>query len=385
MKAVHFGAGNIGRGFIGSLLYESGYETIFVDVNKEIVDLLNARKEYNVVLADQSKETATIKNVSAINSMQQPEQVIEAIANADIVTTAVGPTILPIIAKSLVEGLRLRVQKNNTPLNIIACENLIGGSTLLKESVYSQLAEEEKAIFDQRFAFPDAAVDRIVPNQVNEDKLLVMVEPYYEWVVEQSSMIGDIPKINGVTYVEDLNPYIERKLFTVNTGHAVAAYLGYHAGIKTIDQALEVEEIRTLLEKTLQETGRLLSEKHSFNLDEHELYIQKIITRFLNVNLADDVTRVGRGPLRKLGPNDRLVGPARQFIEIVGEEPVYLAKAIAAAFHYDVQTDEEAVQIQQLIRDKGLKTAITEVTKLDQTSRLLTLIVEQYEQLNDQN
>ncbi|WP_332634028.1 mannitol-1-phosphate 5-dehydrogenase [Halalkalibacter flavus] len=382
MIAVHFGAGNIGRGFIGSLLYDSGYETFFVDVNKEIVDLINERKEYNVVLADQSKETVTIKNVSAINSMQDPELVKEAIVKADIVTTAVGPNILPIIAKSIQDGLSLRLESNKTPLNIIACENLIGGSTLLKEHVYKNLSDTEKMTFNQYFAFPDAAVDRIVPNQVNEDKLLVMVEKYYEWVVEQSKMIGDIPEVAGVTYVDELNPFIERKLFTVNTGHAVAAYLGYQAGMKTIDQALANEEIKDLLEKTLQETGLLLSKKHSFNVEEHNVYIDKIINRFLNPNLADDVTRVGRGPLRKLGPNDRLIGPAKQFVEMVGDDPVYLVKAIAAALHYDVKTDEEAVQIQNLIKEKGLETAIMEVTKLDQNSRLFTLIVNQYNQLN---
>ncbi|MCL7749659.1 mannitol-1-phosphate 5-dehydrogenase [Halalkalibacter alkaliphilus] len=382
MIAVHFGAGNIGRGFIGSLLYDSGYETVFVDVNKEIVDLINERKEYNVVLADQSKETVTIKNVSAINSIQDPDLVKEAIVKADIVTTAVGPNILPIIAKSIHEGLSLRLESNKTPLNIIACENLIGGSTLLKEHVYQNLSDTEKETFDQYFAFPDAAVDRIVPNQVNEDKLLVMVEPYYEWVVEQSKMIGDVPEVAGVTYVDELNPFIERKLFTVNTGHAVAAYLGYQAGMRTIDQALANEEIKDLLEKTLQETGLLLSKKHSFNVAEHNVYIDKIINRFLNPNLADDVTRVGRGPFRKLGPNDRLIGPAKQFIEMVGDDPVYLVKAIAAALHYDVKTDEEAVQIQNLIQEKGLETAIMEVTKLDQNSRLFTLIVNQYNGLN---
>ncbi|KHF39096.1 mannitol-1-phosphate 5-dehydrogenase [Halalkalibacter okhensis] len=384
MIAVHFGAGNIGRGFIGSLLYDSGYETIFVDVNEEIVDLINERKEYQVVLADQSKETVTIKNVSAINSMQDADLVKKAIAEADIVTTAVGPNILPIIAKSIQEGLRLRLELNNkTPLNIIACENLIGGSTLLKESVYKSLSDEEKEVFNQYFAFPDAAVDRIVPNQVNEDKLLVMVEPYFEWVVEQSKMVGDIPQIEGITYVEELNPYIERKLFTVNTGHAVAAYLGYQAGIQTIDQALANEQIKDLLEKTLQETGLLLSKKHSFDISEHNSYIKKIITRFLNENLADDVTRVGRGPLRKLGPNDRLVGPAKQFVELVGSEPIYLAKAIAAALNYDVKTDDEAVQIQNLIQEKGIEATVTEVTKLEKDSRLFTLIVQQYHELKN--
>ncbi|ARK28587.1 mannitol-1-phosphate 5-dehydrogenase [Halalkalibacter krulwichiae] len=382
MRAVHFGAGNIGRGFIGLLLNESGFHTTFVDVNSEIVELLNERQEYKVVLAANSKDEVLVNDVSAINSITEKELVIEAIAKADLVTTAVGPNILAVIAPLLAKGLSERVKENRTPLNVIACENLIGGSTLLKEHVYSHLSEADQALIKQLVAFPDAAVDRIVPNQSNEDKLLVMVEPYYEWVVDESMLIGEKPAVKGITYVEELNPYIERKLFTVNTGHAVTAYLGYHYQISSIDQAVNNDEVRVLLEQTLNETGELLVKKHGFNKEEHQTYIGKIIERFKNVYLADDVTRVGRGPLRKLGPNDRLVGPAKQYIEVVQKQPVYLAKSIAAALHYDVKTDEEAVKVQQLLAEKGLQHAISEITELIPSDPLFELIVEQYQLLN---
>ncbi len=318
MLAVHFGAGNIGRGFIGLLLNQSGYHTTFVDVNGEIVDLINATQEYRVVLADQTKEEVTVTNVAAINSMNDPDKVIDAIVQADIVTTAVGPNILPIIAKSIVAGLRKRVTENKKDLSIIACENLIGGSTLLKNSVYEALSEEEKVEFDKYFSFPDAAVDRIVPNQTNDDKLMVTVEPYYEWVVDQSMIKDEVPPVKGITFVDDLTPFIERKLFTVNTGHAIAAYLGYHAGMKTIDEALADNEIKANLEHTLNETGQLLVKKYGFEMDDHKAYINKIINRFLNPYISDEVTRVGRAPLRKLGANDRLVSPAKQFSEVIG-------------------------------------------------------------------
>jgi mannitol-1-phosphate 5-dehydrogenase len=226
-----------------------------------------------VVLADQTQEELMVKNVSAINSMSQPEELEEAIVKADIITTAVGPAILPIIAKALVKGLRKRIEGNRSPLNIIACENLIGGSSLLKMHVYEQLAPDETEAFDQAFAFPDAAVDRIVPNQTNEDKLLVTVEPYYEWVVDRSAIIGETPAIKGITYVDDLTPFIERKLFTVNTGHAVTAYIGYQKGFTTIDEALQDETVRELVESALNETGMVLIGKYRFDKNEHQAYI----------------------------------------------------------------------------------------------------------------
>jgi mannitol-1-phosphate 5-dehydrogenase len=380
--AIHFGAGNIGRGFIGNLLYHSRYETCFVDVNREIVDLLNEKNEYRVVLAEPTQAEVVIKNVRAINSALNPEQVIEAIAEADLVTTAIGPNILPFIADLLADGLRKRMERTDKPLNIIACENMIGGTSFLKEKIYEKLTVDEISLFDERFGFPDSAVDRIVPNQVNEDKLMVKVEPFYEWVVEEPKIIGEKPPVKGITFVQELIPFIERKLFTVNTGHALAAYFGYHYGMETINSAMANKEISELVEGALKESGAFLVKKYGFNEEEHNKYIQKIIGRFSNDYIVDEVTRVGRSPIRKLGPNDRLVSPARQYAEVFGTEPTFLLKGIAAALSYDVQSDEESVQVQTTIREQGIDAAIGKYTKLDPTSILFTGIVEQYQQLN---
>jgi mannitol-1-phosphate 5-dehydrogenase len=378
LLAVHFGAGNIGRGFIGNLLFHSNYETCFVDVNSEIVDLLNEKKQYRVVLADPSQEEVVIKNVRAINSASNPQLVIEAIANADLITTAIGPNILPFIASLLADGLRKRIELNAKPLNVIACENMIGGSSLLKEKVYEKISDAEKTLFDERFGFPDSAVDRIVPNQINEDKLMVKVEPFYEWVVEETKIVGDKPEITGITYVNELVPYIERKLFTVNTGHALAAYFGYYFGIETINKAMENEQINALVKGALKESGDFLVAKYGFDQDVHSKYIQKIIKRFANSYITDEVTRVGRSPIRKLGSNDRLVSPARQYHELVGKEPIYLMKGIAAALLYDYYGDEEAIQVHTAIEVSGLEQAIQQYTELNPDSALFKGVIEQY-------
>ncbi|OLN23020.1 mannitol-1-phosphate 5-dehydrogenase [Domibacillus antri] len=377
MLAVHFGAGNIGRGFIGSLLYQSGYETCFVDVNSEIVDLINEKGEYRVVLADASHEELLVKNVRALNSASDPDKVVDAIAKADLVTAAVGPNILPHISGLIAEGLK----KRTTPVNVIACENMVGGSTLLKEKVYEKVTEAERAAFDKRVGFPDAAVDRIVPNQSNEDKLMVTVEPFYEWAVDETKIIGDKPPVDGITWVNDLKPYIERKLFTVNTGHAVAAYFGWQAGARTINEALESDKIKQALAATLQETGRFLVTKYGFDEAGHNAYIEKIIGRFANPYISDEVTRVGRSPIRKLGGNDRLVSPASQYAKLLGETPVYLAKSIAAALLYDYAQDPEAVEVQETVQQDGLASAITRFTQLQEEQPLFKEVVMQYEDI----
>ncbi|MBA4603803.1 mannitol-1-phosphate 5-dehydrogenase [Thermoactinomyces mirandus] len=381
MLAVHFGAGNIGRGFIGSLLHQSGYEVCFVDVNQEIVDLLNQKQAYKIGYADDSKKEMTVTNIRAISSQTHPEQVVSAIAEADMVTTAVGPNVLPLIAGLIAKGLAKRVQISDKPLNIIACENMIGGSSLLKEKVYEQLNESEKEACENMIGFPDAAVDRIVPNQSHQDRLMVVVEPFYEWVVDRTGMVGKV-RVQGMTLVDDLKPYIERKLYTVNTGHVVAAYLGYQAGFKTINEVMANPTIRDHVRNTLEETGQLLINKHDFQDQEHQKYIEKIIQRFSNPHISDEVTRVGRSPIRKLGPNDRLVSPARQYMKYVGKQPVYLAKAIAAALLYDFEQDPDAVTIQKNIRQDGLESTIQHYTQIPSDSDLMKLIIQQYHQFS---
>ncbi len=365
MRALHFGAGNIGRGFIGGLLSESGYAVTFVDVNEEIVNLLNEKKAYTVVLADLESKETMINGVKAINSQKAPDQVIEAIKSADLITTAVGPHVLPIIARLIAKGISERIKENKQPLNIIACENMIGAGTLLKDKVYELLTEAEKESLAACIAFPNSAVDRIVPNQTNKDKLLVSVEPYYEWVIDESEIIGETPPINGAAFAESLTPYIERKLFTVNTGHCITAYLGYMSGHTDIKQAIENDYIANTVKGALMESGKVLVKKHGFDQDEHIAYIDKIIHRFKNPFISDEIVRVGRSPIRKLGPADRLISPAVQYYEAFGTVPENLLKGISAGYLYDHPEDEESREIQHAIQTKGITYAVETYSGLD--------------------
>ncbi len=109
MKALHFGAGNIGRGFIGKLLADAGVELTFADVNQTVLDLLNSRKSYAVHVVGEQERVENVNNVSAVNSGS--EAAVALIAEADLVTTAVGPQILGKIAGTIAKGLVLRHQQ----------------------------------------------------------------------------------------------------------------------------------------------------------------------------------------------------------------------------------------------------------------------------------
>ncbi|MGM1032591.1 MAG: mannitol-1-phosphate 5-dehydrogenase [Bacillota bacterium] len=377
-QAVHFGAGNIGRGFIGALFSQSGYHVTFVDIADQIIDQLNEKKQYQVKLATDQQESVTVENVSGLNSLKQEEEVIKAISEATHLTTAIGPNILPHIAPLIAKGLASRVKETDEKLYVIACENQISATDLLEGYILKNLDQATKEQLADKVYFFNSAVDRIVPIQNNEGSLDVLVEPYYEWVVETKE---NIPAVEGMTIVKELAPFIERKLFTVNTGHAVIAYLGYLKDKKsTIDQSLEDASIVEQVKKTLGETGAYLIKQYGLDAGEHQQYIEKIINRFKNSYLNDSVNRVGRSPLRKLGPNDRLVRPAVE-AKKAGLSYTNLAKAIAAALLFDFNEDEEALKLQTMIKEHGVASALKEVSGLDENSEITEEIINHYNNL----
>lgn len=384
MKAVHFGAGNIGRGFIGLLLSQSGFEVTFVARNERKVRMLQQQRMYSVMLANEARDIQLVNNVTAMSN-EDVEGIAEEIAAADLVTTAVGVGALKHIAASVAAGIELRLRRGNArPLHVIACENALDGSAQLKRRILAHIPDELQPMLETCVAFPNTAVDRIVPRQAEDNPLKVTVEPYYEWVIDRSAMLGDFPKIDGVKYVDALEPYIERKLFTVNTGHCVAAYYGYLAGYDTIQEAMKDEEVRTRVVKAMEETGSLLTFKYNLDEEKHNRYIQTMVRRFTNPRLTDEVVRVGRSPLRKLSPHDRLVRPALQAHRL-GLDVKHLTGAIAAALHFDHGEDPEAVKLQRALKRKGVEEVITQYMGIPHRHAIHQNIVGKYYELKNRN
>ena len=363
MKDVHFGAGNIGRGFIGATLADNGFEIEFVDVNATVIDALNERHEYPVEYAAPGKKRITVRDVSGINNAKEPEKVVQAIAQADLVTTAIGPKVLPLIAPLIAQGLKARQDAGNQqPLDVAACENMIGAGDALKKEVYSHLDGDTVAFVDQYVGFPNAAVDRIVPEQHHDDPLLVAVEPFKEWVIDKSMLKNPAIHLTGVEYADDLEPYIERKLFSVNTGHATVAYNGKFMGYTTIGEAVKDPQILKLLRSALGETRALLADKWpNFTMADLEAYHEKIVSRFENPYISDAIARVGRTPIRKLGYNERFIRPIRECRER-GLAYDTLLKTAGRIFTFDEPNDQESVRLMKMVADQPLDKVVAEVT-----------------------
>ena len=369
MTAVHFGAGNIGRGFIGLLLHNAGHHVTFVDVAGPLIEELNAADSYRVIETGVGATTHTVTDFAALNSATQPDDVAEAIATADIVTTAVGPNVLKFVAPLIARGLELRTSE--APLVVMACENAIGATDILR----SEIEKNTDSGALSRGTFANTAVDRIVPLQPDGHGLDVTVESFCEWVIDRSAFAGEAPSIPEAHFVENLSPYIERKLLTVNTGHASTAYLGKQRGATYIAEAIDDPEVRVAVTAVLAETTEMLVRRHGMPLAEQQEYAAKTLTRFTNPDLADLVDRVGRQPIRKLSRHERLIEPAAALAE-TGVTPKALLAVVTAAMKFDVADDPESVELQLRRHTSTAEDIARDVCGIDETHPLFEGLVE---------
>ncbi|KAF7308224.1 Mannitol dehydrogenase domain-containing protein [Mycena chlorophos] len=406
-RGLHFGAGNIGRGFIAPLLLKSGYHVVFADVDEELIETINRDKAYDVHILDSTKEEGddaapAVEEVNRVKGvLATTDDVIRELAHPKLklVTTAVGLPVLEKIAPTLAKGLKARKNAGAGTINIIACENAIGATVTLEEHIHKHLdGEDEKAYVSDKVGFANCSVDRIVPpfdpasyDGHTESSLDVGVENFFEWVVDLTALKPDsaleVP-VEGMSLTKHLPAYNERKLFTLNCGHAITAYLGHLKGHKTIAESIDDQEILDIVRGALRnESGKALCRRHSSEFDEkgHHDYIETILQRFANEAVKDEVVRVGRQPLRKLGKKDRLIGPASLCVEYKLVPLPNLAMGIAAALHYANDEDEQSVEMRKKLEEMGVEGYVVELTGFEQGGDACKGIVEAYEKLRKWN
>ncbi|MCK5803696.1 MAG: mannitol dehydrogenase, partial [Lentisphaeria bacterium] len=313
-QAVMFGAGNIGRGFIGQLFSESGCEVVFVDVDEELIATLNREGSYHLqTVFNDEVDDFRIGPVRAVNGADA-EAAADVVAQADVGATAVGAGALKYVAPTLARGIARRSRDNAPPLNIIVCENLKGAAAHLRTLVRESIAPEAVAYLADSVGFVDTVIGRMVPMPTPEmrarDVSFIRVEPYKELPVDQAGFVGEIPEISAMEAHDNFPLYTARKLYIHNCGHALLAYIGYLRGHEFGYEAMKDSVVREGLDKGLRESlGGIVAEYGADRawLEEH---VDDLMRRFSNTVLADTIFRLGRDPLRKLAPSDRLVGAA---------------------------------------------------------------------------
>ena len=401
--AVVFGAGNVGRGFLGQLFSESGYEVVFVDIDGPLIAALNERRGYTIRLVDNERaEEVVVSPVRALLSSDHQE-VAEALATAAIAATAVGVRALPYIAPLVAEAISLRAgggpnlrlapggtaretTGHPSPLNIIICENLKNAAAAFNRMVVEHLPEHLLPYMEANVGFVDTVIARMVPPPTEEmrqeDPSLILVEPYKELPVDRSGFAGPIPEITGMQPIDNFAIYTARKLYVHNCGHAMLGYLGYQRGHTYGYDALEDKVIRPLLEAALAESNGGIVAAHDADPQWLQAHMADLLRRFANRALGDTVLRLARDPLRKLAPTDRLVGAAR-LAEQAGQTPRALSWGIAAGYRFDHADDPLAMKLQQRITAEGFDQVLADVSGISADEPLAALVRERYVELDE--
>jgi len=376
MQVIHFGAGNIGKGFIANVLSHNGFDVCFVDVDKANIEAIKRDNKYQIEILELEPKRVEVNNISILDGINEQQQIINKMGQVDLITTSVGVNNLASIAPIIIKGLIHRFERQNWPINIIANENAINASDILKKIIIEQLPKEHQQILPY-IGFVNSAIDRQAVTRIEADKTITAVEPFWEWVINQKEMVlNQLPKIVDVTYVDDLQPYIEKKLYIVNLGHATLAYLGFIANKVTILETLSIKSFRDFAQKVMQDSARYLSEKYGFSKDYLFDYIENTLNRFANPHLQDAVLRVANSPIRKLSPNERLIGPLMQLHN--RHLPINnLAKVIAMALLFKAPQDPQALELQHFIAQHGIEQTISHYCQISDP-RIISIIKHYY-------
>lgn len=382
MSCVIFGAGKIARGFVGHLLYLSGIDFVFVEKVDALCDLINSRQQYLVnILGDSSKNTV-VKNARALKFSQE-EEIAEAIARADCVFDSVGGKNLMEIVPFLRLGIERRAQVNPKPMNIVTCENWKKPADVLKDGIAQTIDPAHKAFFEENVGITEAVIMRSAiestPELLAQDPLVVNVQDFWKFPFDASRIKAPMPE--GMMCLEpiyEFTGFLERKFYTYNAANGTTSFVGAILGYQYIADAAFDERILQILDGVYKETATALSKKHNFPFEEQWAFTRTSLNKLRDRNIVDYIERNARDPMRKLGPDDRLVGSARLCLEY-GVMPENLAIAIACAIHYEQPTDEFAVQLKQLRQEKGISYILENVCKIAPDGVLAKLILEKIE------
>ena len=383
--ALQIGAGNIGRGFMGELFAAGGYRVTFVDVDDPLIAALDDRGAYDIHhVTNAGDDTVRVTGVRALHA-SDTDAVADAIAVCDVACTAVGVRAMEAAAPMLAAGIARRlVRPDAPPLTVITCENLIGAGAHLQVLVWQAFMNQVSAVlvdhdtFEHQVGFAEAVVSRMVPLVPKEtrrrDPAWIACEPYARLPVDATAFRGPVPPVPGLEPVPNIRAHQRRKLATHNMSHAACAYHGYRAGHEYLWQAMADAAVLTTVRGAMAETGRALCSRFGFDPGEQRAHEDDLLERYRNRALGDQVVRVAADPLRKLGPDDRLIGAARLCLE-EGIEPIHVLRAVRAALAYDHPADPSAVRLAAMLAENGRGHVLREVCGLSEADPLFARLI----------
>jgi len=379
---VVVGTGRVAGGSLAPLLRAAGWEVILVGRNRTVIEAINAGSGLWLNVAGDPSGSRWIGGVRAV-SLDDPS-LRGIVAGADLVATAVGPSSLPEVGRLLAPLLHARLQTSGDPVNVVAFENHRRAPEILTRGLlegHTPLA----AYIGRRIGVGGAAVWRAVSDRkVTPSGVRYDANGVDECYVDAASLVAGAPLDGSIPGLELVRPFDERiveKLWVFNAGHAAAAYLGWHAGCETLDEAMANEGIFAMVSAVVREAQEALeaylaTRPGSVPIPSRRL--SSILDLYADPALGDTVVRVARDPRRKLAADDRLIAPASACLA-AGMRPDALPHVIAAALAYGEESDPQARDLRRELEFLEPEEVLSEVSTLDRNDELTRLVCQRYQ------
>jgi mannitol-1-phosphate 5-dehydrogenase len=377
-SAAVVGAGKIARGFIGHLLYLSGFETTFVDVDASLVAKLRAAGSYNIYILGDPSKNCVVSDIHAYVNVD--EGAAAAISSSDVIFISVGGTNLESLGPLLAQALDRRALDRRGPVNIVVCENWPGAARSLSAAITSALGPLRTARTSGLFGVAESTVLRSciepTPEQRLADPLSIQAQDHWTLEVDADALVTRLPEIIGLTPIHNFAHALERKVYTYNMCNATISYIGSLLGYLTLAEAARDVRVLRVVSHANEQVGTAICRAFGYAPEDQAAFADKALKKFQDPTIADPIRRQTHDPLRKLSRHDRLIGPAMMCIE-QGVEPAAVAIAIAAALRYRDPHDPSAVEMRRLVETMGESRALSRIGELPLDSPLVSLVAQQ--------
>jgi mannitol-1-phosphate 5-dehydrogenase len=271
-RAVIFGAGSVGRGFLGQLLCEAGWFVTFVDVDPELVATLAHDGSYpHLTVSDTGSRRTTVGPVTAI-AADRTDAVIDALLPADLAATSVGARVLPAVADSLARGVGRRIELGLPPLDVLLAENVHGCAALMRGLLADRLPWVRADVLAAHVGLLETSVGRMIPGPQRgrqpEGRTLVRSEPYRVLPYDAAAAVGPPLEVAGLLADPSVpfSFYGDRKLYVHNLGHCLTACLGLLHGEEFVWQTVQRPEARYLVRCAMLESAMALATHYAVAL-----------------------------------------------------------------------------------------------------------------------
>lgn len=380
------GAGNIGRGVIGGLFYESGYHLYLYDIMAERMEQLKKQGTYLIErVGAEEKRRVLVKGFDVLDCSDEKDLVLH-MEQVDLIACCVYEGAFESIAQNLAQAIKVRSRENAGNFNILLCVNALGAPDFFEKRLGELLKGDEEALayLKEKTGICQVMVGMAaMPSSkelMEEDPFAVTTKLDGHIGIDAEAFKGEFPEAEQVGKSVKAKAQIYRKVYTGNMKHCMTAFLGKAKGCTYIADTYDDPWINDCISGAFYEAEEAVSREYGFTEEERKEWVDFIMNAPKNRNLKDEIRRVAAGPKGKLSRGNRFTGPALLCMKhhIL---PYYLAKGIAYGFLYRDEEEPESIEITDYVKEHGIREAIMKYCGLlPDEWELLDLIGAQYQE-----